>query len=199
MQSNDFYKKLVYISQLNPDERRGSLIDLHKLVYKSYLDSLRQITPRGAILMVPDGRSVAQVVGHIIEWDRAVILALGEILAGVNWPRIMSRPVNIDPKGRILEFSNTDEFNAYYAGYYADIEWQQIQTSAENVATTLHRLFTNSTLMTAERLEDTRTYERYELPDNFTLSMPCGWYLWMITVEHEGIEHNTDLNIGRSG
>ena len=58
-------------------------------------------------------------MGHIAEWDRAVILAVGEILAGVTWPRLMSEMVTIEPDGQVRSFASVAEFNAYYALKYA--------------------------------------------------------------------------------
>jgi hypothetical protein len=196
MRKEDFYQKLVGISELPAAKRHSSLLDLHHRVYKDYSEAVRQITRQGAARVVPDGRTVAQVVGHIVEWERAIIIALGEILAGVEWPRLMSREFNIDPDGQVREFRTIDEFNAYYARVYADERWEVIQTSAHDVAATLLRLFEDPVLLTVERLELTKRYDHYELPGDVTLSMPCGWYLWMATIEHEGIEHIADLHLG---
>ena len=201
MKSAEFYQQLEAISRLSPFERRGSLLDFHRRTYEEYIDSLARITQNGAPRVVPDGRTVAQVVGHIIEWDRAAMISLGEILSGVAWPRLMSRNMNIDQDGTTREFADTDDFNAYYARVYASQDWEDIKTRAIDVATSILRLVEEPSLLTSDRLEQTRRYQRYKLPIGVTLSMPCGWYLWMVTVEHEGVEHVEDLKIGlnRSG
>jgi hypothetical protein len=50
--------------------------------------------------------------------------------------------------------------------------------------------------VTLEQLEGTRRYD-YRLPTGVTLTIPCGWYLWMVTLEHEMVEHAADLMLGR--
>lgn len=199
MNSEDFYQQLAAVAELAPVERRRSLLDLHKRVYHEYVDTLGQITVRGASRKVPDGRSVAQVVGHIIEWDRATMISLGEVLSGVVWPRLMSRSLNIDLDGTVREFESTDDFNAHYARTYENLDWDLIKTNAEEVATNFLHFAEEPSLLTSDRLEQTRRFDHYKLPTGVTLSLPCGWYLWMITIEHEGVEHKDDLRIGRSG
>lgn len=199
MHKEDFYQKIVGISELPGAKRHSSLLDLHHRVYNDYSEAIRQITPEGAASVVPDGWTVAQVVGHFVEWDRAFIIALGEILAGVEWPRLMSLVFNIDPDGQVREFGSVDEFNAYFARVYADKRWEGIQTSALDVAATQLRLFEDPVLLTVDRLEATKRSDRFMLPGGATLSMPCGWNLWMWAIEHEAVEHIADLHLGRSG
>lgn len=43
-----------------------------------------------------------------------------------------------------------------------------------------------------EFLESTDLYEWKILPGR-TLTIPAGWYLWMVYIEHEGVEHAQDL------
>jgi hypothetical protein len=55
--------------------------------------------------VVSGGLTIAQVVGHIAEWERFTILAAGEIMAGVQWPRIMTLSGYVEPDGRGQDFS----------------------------------------------------------------------------------------------
>jgi hypothetical protein len=137
-------------------------------------------------------------VGHIAAWERNIIVAVGEILAGVKWPRLMSRSGYIDPDGRTHDFPNIAAFNAYYAEQHAGQSWATIQAEALGTARTLGQLFRESKLITAERLEHTGLYQHYSLPTSVTLTLPCGWFLWMITIEHEAVEHAADLALGRA-
>ena len=124
-------------------------------------------------------------------------MAAGEILAGVKWPRLMSRSGYIDPDGRTHDFPDVAAFNAYYAEQHANQSWATIQAQAIHTASTLDQLFRASKLLTAERLEQSWPYQHYSLPIGLTLTIPCGWFLWMIAIEHEAVEHAADLALGR--
>jgi hypothetical protein len=196
MLRDEFYQSLVSAAQQPPQKRRLTLTDLHMEAINTYLETIRRITPQGAMRVVRDSRTVAQVVAHIAEWDRAVILAVGEVLAGVAWPRLMSQTVTVEPDGNVRSFASVDEFNAYYALEYAGQSWEDIQGVALDMATMLHQLFVHPGIVTLEQLEGTRRYD-YRLPTGVTLTIPCGWYLWMVTLEHEMVEHAADLMLGR--
>jgi hypothetical protein len=187
---DSFYRSMVFAAALAPEARREHMLEVHQQVLDCYVGWLAAISSDRAALGVPrDGRTLTQVVGHIMEWDRALMIAFGEILAGVRWPRIMSRNVNIDPDGQQREFESTDSFNAFYAARQLDEPWMHIRARAIEGAGVLHATFAAPGLLTAERLESTKPYSGFGLPTGETLEMPCGWYLWMTTLEHEGVEH----------
>jgi len=198
MDTEDFYQKIVNITEQPAAKRHSSLLDLHRRACNDYSEALRQITPPGATRVVPDGRTVAQIVGHFVEWDKMFIIALSEILAGEEWPRLMSLGLNINLDGQVREFGDVDEANAYIASVYTDKRWEDVQSAALDVAATQLRLFENPTLLTADRLEATRRSDRFMLPGGENLSMPCGWNLWIWAIEHEAVAHITDLHLGRS-
>jgi hypothetical protein len=108
----------------------------------------------------------------------------------------MSQTVTIEPDGTVRSFASVDEFNAYFALKYAGQPWEAIQGVALDMATMLHQLFVHPGIVTPEQLENTRRYD-YKLPTGVTLTIPCGWYLWMVTLEHEMVEHADDLKLGR--
>jgi hypothetical protein len=191
MQSDIFYQKLSTIGTQAPDERYRSLAELHSETFNHYLALIGKVTPAAAAQMVGDGRTVTQMVGHIAEWDRTTLIAMGEVLADVKWPRLMSQTWAMAPDGQVLEFAGVDEFNAYFAGQHAAQPWETIRDLSIELATTLYRLF-RSELVTPERLEQTRPH-RWKLGSGQTLTLPCGWYLWGVTVEHIALEHINDL------
>ena len=88
---------------LPPQERHRRLAALHADVVAGYARAVQAIDAEGGARPGPDGRSVAQVIGHIAEWDRYGILAAGEMLAGVLWPRIMASAGFIEPDGAELD------------------------------------------------------------------------------------------------
>jgi hypothetical protein len=195
--TDDFYHSLVAIAGLPPDERRQRLVALHDEAVARYREAVSAITPAGAARMTAGGRTVAQVVGHIAEWERYLIQAAGELISGVRWPRLMAHAGYVEPDGSVHGFVNDAAFNAYQALKHASQPWPEIQTLALTTATTLHRLFTAADLLPADRLEATRRWDYYRLPSGVTLRLPCGWYLWMVVIEHEAAEHADDLALGR--
>jgi hypothetical protein len=194
---DSFYRSMVFAAALTPHARREQMLEVHEQVLEGYLAGLNAIPTERAEVYVPrDGRTLAQVVGHILEWDRAILIAFGEILAGVRWPRIMTRSLNIDPDGEPHEFESEDSFNSFYARKQLDEPWTSIRARAIEAARALHSAFTAPGLLTAERLEATKLYSGFGLPTGETLDMPCGWYLWMTALEHEGVDHLDALMSG---
>jgi hypothetical protein len=194
MRAEVFYRKIAAIAAQSPAERRFSLVDLHTVVIAPYLNAVRAMTAQDAAHVSSDGRTLAQVVGHIAEWERFTILAVGELITGVRWPQIMNMAGYVEPDGQVREFTSVDAFNDYLATKHAAWSWQQIQDLAIQTAVTLQVLFAHPLLVTWERLEQTEAHH-WRLPNEMSLTVPCGWYLWMVTLEHEAVEHATDLGI----
>jgi hypothetical protein len=186
MEAEDFYQKIVAIAAQSPAERRLSLVGLHMDVVTSYLNAVRAMTAQDAARISSDSRTLGQVIGHIAEWERFTILAVGEIITGVRWPQIMNLSGYVEPDGQVREFANVDAFNDYQATKHAAWSWARIQNLAIQAALTLQ--------VSWERLEKTQAY-RWCLPNEMDVTVSCGWYLWMVTLEHEAVEHAVDLGI----
>ncbi len=194
MKAEVFYQEIVAIAVQSPAERRLSLVSLHSDVVTLYLNVVRAITAQDALRVSSDGRTLGQIVGHIAEWERFIALAVGEIVAGVRWPQIMNLSGYIEPDGQVRQFTSVDAFNEYQAVKHARWSWEQIQDLAIQTAMTLYKLFTHPSLVSWERLEQTQTY-CWQLPNEMRVALPCGWYLWMVTLEHEAVEHAADLGL----
>ncbi|MGA2505549.1 MAG: hypothetical protein ABSG01_15820 [Anaerolineales bacterium] len=100
----------------------------------------------------------------------------------------------VEPDGQVREFTSVDAFNDYQATKHAAWSWEYIRSLAIQTAATLQILFAHSSLASWERLEQTKAY-RWQLPNEMSVSVSCGWYLWMVTLEHEAVEHAVDLGI----
>ena len=194
MKAEVFYQKIVAIAAQSPAERRLSLVGLHTDVVTPYLNAVRAMTAQDAARISSDGRTLGQVVGHIAEWERFTILAVGEIITGVRWPQIMNMSGYVEPDGQVREFTSVDAFNDYQANKHAEWSWVQIQDLAIQTAATLQVLFAHPSLVSWERLEQTKAY-CWQLPNEMSVTVSCGWYLWMVTLEHEAVEHAVDLGI----
>jgi hypothetical protein len=194
MKAEVLYQKIVAIAAQSPAKRRLSLVVLHTDVITPYLNAVRAMTAQDAARVCSDGRTLGQVVGHIAEWERFTILAVGEIITGVRWPQIMNLSGYVEPDGQVREFTSVDAFNDYQATKHAAWSWEQIQDLAIQTAATLQVLFAHPLLVSWERLEQTKAY-RWQLPNETSVTVSCGWYLWMVTLEHEAVEHAVDLGI----
>jgi hypothetical protein len=194
MKAEVFYPKIVAIAAEPPAERLFSLVDLHTDVITPYLNAVRAMTAQDAARVSSDGRTLAQVVGHIAEWERYTILAVGEIITGVRWPQIMNMSGYVGQDGQVREFTSVDAFNDYQAARHAAWSWEQIQNLAIQTAVTLQVLFAHPSLVSWERLEQAKAYH-WRLPNEMSVTASCGWFLWMITLEHEAVEHAVDLGI----
>ena len=194
MKAEVFYQKIVAIAAQPPAERRISLVGLHTEVVTRYLNAVRTMTAQDAGRVSSDNRTLGQVVGQIAEWERFSILAVGEIITGVRWPQIMNLSGYVEPDGQVCEFSSVDAFNDYQATKHAAWSWEQIQNLAIQTAAILSILFAHASLVSWERLEQTKAY-RWPLPNEMSVMVSCGWYLWMVVLEHEAVEHALDLGI----
>jgi hypothetical protein len=193
-----FYQRIAEIVAWPPQERHRRLAELHAGVADGYCAAVQAIGAASAARPGPDGRSVAQVIGHIAEWDRYALLAAGELLAGVKWPRIMVNAGFIEPDGAERTFKGVHHFNAYHAERQVGLPWEEIRDLAIRSARALQALFAHPALLTPDLLEQTRSYE-FTLADTLTLTAPIGWYIWIITIEHEAVEHVDEVGWGYGG
>lgn len=194
MEADAFYPRIREIAGRTPEERRGLMAQLHGIVLEEYCAAVGAITSDQAGQRLPEGRTLGQLVGHIGAWDRYLVLAAGEMLAGVEWPSIMDMEGYVEADGRRQRFSGVDEFNACQAVLHADWPWPRLQSMSLEMAETLFTLFTQPGLLSAESLERTRPFA-WRIPGDIRLTMPAGWYLWAIGLEHEGVEHAAELGI----
>lgn len=192
MNSDHFYQRIVKIAAQPSYPRYEILAEFHTDVVMRYLNTVQIMTQRQAQQTGSDGRTIGQIVGHIAEWERFTILAAGELAAGLEWPRLMDLEGYLETDGREMDFSSVNNFNAYQMAKQANWPWERIQDLAIHTATALHTLFTHPTILSPDSLERTRGYE-WRLPTGIKVSVPVGWYLWMVTLEHEAISHAADL------
>ncbi len=175
-----------------PVGRREGLAELHDLVYVNYMSSLARLSGAQAARQGVDGRSIAQVVGHIAEWERWAILAVSEVLAGVELPRLMSLrgyPADDAPS---RSFSTEDGFNAYQAARMSSWPWERVRAVAIAQATALYGLWARPGVLPLHRIERTRPAS-WRLGDGSQLTVSAGWCLWLVTLEHAGVDHAVDL------
>jgi hypothetical protein len=188
MKPEAFYAKVLAISNQPADRRVKGMNHLHVECMDQYLAAIRSIDDAAASRITPDGRTVAQIVAHIAEWERYTSLAIGEIVAGIKEPQIMRMKGFVEQDGRVLSFKNVDDFNAYQAKKYEHVSWQEIQQLAIRMAIALQGTFSQPAILPYDLLEQTAPY-RYRLAGGSLISLPVAWYLWIVTLEHEIVDH----------
>ena len=198
MIGNEFVGELVAAMELLPVARHERLAILHAGLNERYQRALRNLSPAAAARPLSDGsdpRPVAQIVGHIAAWERFGILAAGDMLAGIERPRMMTGFSDYrETDGTAHSFATIDAFNAYNAERFASWSWERLRAFAADTSATIHALFTHPHLLNAERLQQTGPF-RMRLQDGSILDdITLGWGLWLIMLEHPGVEHAAVLD-----
>ncbi len=188
-----FNQTLSDAVQLPAAERHQKFLQVHRQVWESYRAAINAITAEQAAKTSSDGRSIAQVVGHIAEWDRFFIQVCSEFLMGLPRPRAWSLKGYIEQNGNCKDFDNIEEFNQYQMQRQADLPWEDIQQTALRSGEVLFTLFTTPGLMDAAQLEKSKPCN-WQIP-GFVGEVPMAWLVWAVIMEHEGVEHTLDLGI----
>jgi hypothetical protein len=115
----------------SPADRRLQLVALHAEVTRRYLIALKGITAERAAQSSADGRTIAQVVGHIAEWERFFLIAAGEVLPAVKRPRLMRLSGYRTPDGGAKDLESLDAFGTYQAGRQASLPWYELTGAAD--------------------------------------------------------------------
>jgi hypothetical protein len=194
MRAEIFYPRIAEILRQPPIARYSLMSALHYELLPPYLTAIGAISSAQAGRITSDRRTLLQVVGHIAEWDRYLILATGEMLSGAPDPQMMHLKGYMEPDGRILEFASIDDFNAYQAEKHTRVPWEQVQRQAIDFAAMLYNIYTNRHLMSPELMEKTAPYE-FKLPTGQSITATVAWFQWFVTMEHEAVEHAADLFI----
>jgi len=195
MQADLFYPRIQQAVVLDPDERHQAFSALHSEILLEYTTSVAAIPPERAESTSTDGRSIKLVVGHIMEWDRFLIQAAGELLSGVQDPQLMSLKGFHHLEGMTQDFESIDGFNAFHAAGQAGLSWERIQSRAIACAHIIHRLFSTPGLLDASLLDATAPVT-LSFIGGVKLKSSVGWQLWIMVMEHEGVEHIADLSMG---
>lgn len=187
-----FYATIAQILELPTHERAQALRALQNDVVEHYCTAVQKMNAQEAQRIGPDGRTVAQVIGHIAEWDRFTMLALGEILSGVYKPNLIENRGWREFDGTPRDFQSADEFNAYQAERQATMPWEEIQALAVRMAITLRELFANPQLLSPALLDSTIEHS-FVREGQVLKSLPYGWYLWFLDIEHKAVAHGDEV------
>ena len=199
MKAETFYARVLRAVENAPPQRHADLLALHHDVLADYLKSIERITAAEAAQPLngtDDSRTLGQLVGHFVGWDRFSILAAGDILAGVEVPRtVLDQRGFVDVDGKVYDFESVDAFNDWHAERDRQLPWDTIQADAIDYARTLYSMFADPALLNAERLEKTRMHLKRLHNGVVIEDIRMGWALWLIELQHWAVEHATELNL----
>ncbi|MHA2250077.1 MAG: hypothetical protein ACXAD7_06935 [Candidatus Kariarchaeaceae archaeon] len=191
MNKNEFEDEIRKIRNLKPEERYLKMVKLHEGVSKNYINAIKSISEDQSVKISMDGRTVAQVIGHIAEWERFIFQSLGEVISGVKTPRFYAFQGYVETDGSVHDFTSVDEFNAHQTEKYKSIPWTTVQEFAIYISQILYELFSKTDLINPILLENTTPLKNKEGIPVTTM----GWQLWVIALEHGTFEHGSVLGI----
>ncbi len=194
MNPDDFYQMVHLAFMLPPGPRHRGMLKLQEQIHAGYSRAVGAIDTQRAAQTSSDGRTILQVVGHIAEWDRWMLLGAAEMLSGASSPQMMRLQGYVDAAGQAHNFNSIGEFNAVMAQQQAGIPWEAVQPLALRMASALYTLFSHPLLLGPAVLEQGEP-EQVKFPSGKSITVPVGWALWYITLEHEGVEHAGDLGM----
>ena len=193
--SDIWYRNLINTAKLTDlKQRYDSLVGLHQASLDFYLPAVQSITPEIAASPSSDGRSRSLVVAHIMGWEEWQTQVFGDPDRDKRLRKQMKLEEYYDvDAGKMVHFKGVDNFNDYNAKRYAGKPWSEIRQKAVSMALQLQSFFPqNQDKNWINFLENTPEHNWKILP-GITLSIPSGWYLWMVSLEHEAVEHRRDL------
>jgi hypothetical protein len=198
-QPDVWYRNLIDIAKIpNVNKRYQSLVQLHQATLDFYLPAVQAITSETAASPSSDGRPVSLVVAHIMAWEEWQTQIFGDQNKEERLQKQMKLQGYHDTdSGTTVGFNNVDDFNGYSAKRYADKPWKKIQQKAVKTALQLQSFFPpNPKPDWIDFLESTPEHN-WKITPGTVLSVPSGWYLWMVSLEHEAVEHRKDLVKGK--
>jgi hypothetical protein len=132
----------------------------------------------------PDGRTLKEIVGHIMGWERWVAAAIDEIASGVSEPGIMS--LSGYPVG-IARYGSIDAFNAARMAEARERPWAELLADSDAV---FEQLIAAAERAPASALTQTAQFFWPDLGG----TVPCGVYLLMVSAHHYQAEHLPEVH-----
>jgi ubiquinone/menaquinone biosynthesis C-methylase UbiE len=126
-----------------------------------------------------DGRTLKEIVGHMMGWERWVAAAIEEIASGASEPGIMS--LSGYPLG-ISRYGSTDAFNAARMAEARERPWAELLADSDAV---FDQLIATAESAPASALTQTAQFFWPDLGG----TVPCGVYLLMVSAHHYQVEH----------
>ena len=191
-----WYQSLALIAREAPAQRYKGLVNLHRITLKDYVGALNQMTEDQAEAPGVDGRKRKIVIAHTMGWEEWQTQVFADPQKGERLKKQLHMEGYQDPEtGNRIDFSSVGAFNAHQEELYRDWSWNDIREKALATANRLHSFFPDDP--TGEWLQflDSEPIKEWHVTKDITLTVPGAWYLWMVSLEHEAVEHRKDLMI----
>lgn len=191
-----WYQNLALIARESPMQRYKELVRLHRATLIEYVAALQRMTEEQAEATGIDGRKRKIVIAHIMGWEEWQTQIFTDPQKDERLKKQLHMEGYQDPQtGSRIDFPSVDAFNAYQENLYRDRSWNDIREKAIATAFHLHSFFPDDP--TTEWLEflDSGPTKEWHATKDTTLTVPSAWYLWMVSLEHEVVEHRKDLLI----
>ncbi|MBA4421269.1 MAG: hypothetical protein C0391_08985 [Anaerolinea sp.] len=194
MKPDQFYPRIFALSNMPANIRVKGMNRLHLECLNSYLAAIEAIDDTRADEVCPDGRTLAQIVAHISEWERYIIQSMGDVISGVRKPFFLTLKGYRDMAGERHDFNSIDDFNEFQAKRYLHTPWSVVKPLAIHTATALQGILSQPILLPFDLMEKTAPYD-WHIPGGSIVSMPIAWYLWIVVLEHEVVDHARELGL----
>ncbi len=194
MKPEQFYPKIFALSNMPANIRVKGMNRIHSDYLAAYLSAIYAIDSEKASQICPDGRTIAQIVAHIAEWERYIIQSMGDIISGVRKPFVLTLKGYRDIDGTRVDFDTIDEFNDFQAQKYQNTPWSEIKPLAIHTASALQGIFSQPVVLPFDLMEKTEPYN-WHVPGGSLVSIPVAWYLWIVVLEHEVVDHAQELGL----
>jgi hypothetical protein len=193
LNSTVWYGNLADIAALQSKERYERLLELHKLVVNRYINMVEKLTESDAAARAKgvNKRTKASIVGHILAWEEWQLEVFEDKDPEQRLARELRLEGYVDPEsGKSMDFSSVDDFNAYQDRKYSSWKWKRTQRKAIETTLRFKSFFVErNNDQFIEFLNNTPMKNWRKLPN----PIPAGWYLWLVSLDHEAVAHVKDL------
>lgn len=198
---NRWYENIIQVSQLPTFQKYQSLTKLHLQTLTEYIKDLEDISEEEAESISSDGRSRKIVVAHIMGWEEFQTQVFEDRDPLARLYKQLNFQGYVDPDtGQNYDFTDphdrnksVDNFNAYQAKKYNSWSWDKIKQRAINTAQRLRNCFPDEPSEQFLSFLENTPPKRWRLKEGLEITIPAGFYLWMVSLKHEAIEHRRDI------
>ncbi len=166
--------------RLHDEAQKQRLIEILRSCRYNFMREVQDLSgEQAAMPWTADGRSLKEILGHMLSWEKWTVAAFDEIDAGESEPAIMSLggyPVGIPRYGSI------DVFNAARMGEARERPWADL---LDESAAVFDKLVARAESVPAQKLAESSDFYWPEVGG----TVPCGLYLLMVASHHYQEEH----------
>lgn len=169
---------------LRDEQQKQRLLEILRSCRFNFMREVQDLSgEQAAMPWTEDGRSLKEIVGHIMAWERWTVAGLEEIAAGQSEPGVMS--LSGYPIG-ISRYASIDVFNAARMGEARERPWAELLDESAHV---FESMIAAADGVSAETLHDTSPFYWPEVGG----TVPCGLYLLMVASHHYQSEHLPEI------